>query len=64
MELNETPPKKTPTELTWNVIEGPTGRKINSEPLTEDEAQAMVKQLSESGSGPLVIRSNRVVLMG
>jgi len=63
MQLNETPPK-TPTEITWNVIDGSTGQKINSDPLTESEAHTLSKQLSESGStGPLIIRSNKAILM-
>jgi hypothetical protein len=56
--------QKLSTELTYNVINGLTGEAINKEPLTEEAAHALSKQLQESNATlPLIIRSNRAILM-
>jgi hypothetical protein len=64
MELQETPPKNPPTELTFNVLNGATGQRLNAEPLSEEAARKLASTLQESdASTPLVIRSNRATLM-
>ena len=64
MELQETPPPKASKEITFNVVNGKTGEQLNKEPLTEEAAVALTKQLHENDAGlPLIIRSNRVFLM-
>jgi len=64
MELQETPPPKASKEITFNIINGKTGEKYNKEPLNEEAARTLAKQLHEGDSGlPLVIRSNRIFLM-
>ena len=60
----ETPPTKASVEIRFNVFNGATGQKLNAESLTEDEARAFASKLHESDAGaPLVIRSNRAILM-
>lgn len=55
--------KPLTTILTFNVIDGPTEKQLNKEPMTMEEAQAFTRQIHESDSGAaLVIRSNRAVL--
>jgi hypothetical protein len=64
MELQETPPPKASKEITFNVINESTGEPINSEPLTEEAARTLAKQLLENdASASVVIRSNRIFLM-
>ena len=64
MKLQETPPPKASTEITFNVFNGSTGQQLNAEPLTEEAARRLANQLHESDAGlPLVIRSNRIFLM-
>jgi hypothetical protein len=64
MNEQKTPPTKTSVEMTFNVLNGVTGQKINSEPLTEEGARTLVIKLQESDAGaPLLIRSNRTFLM-
>ena len=62
----ETPTKKEklPTEIRFNVFNGATGEQLNNESLTEEEARAYASKLHESDAGaPLVVRSNRSILM-
>ena len=64
MNLEETPPTKASVEMTYNVFNGETGAKLNTEPLTEDAARQFARKLQESDAGlPLTIRSNRTFLM-
>jgi hypothetical protein len=64
MNLEETPPPKLPTEISYNVFNGATGAQLNVEPLTEEAARKLANQLRESDAGlPLVIRSYRAILM-
>ena len=64
MDLQETPPPKLPTEITYNVFNAATGEQLNRESLTEEAARLLASKLHESDAGtPLVIRSNRAILM-
>jgi hypothetical protein len=64
MNLEETPPKQAPVEIRFNVLNGATGERLNSEPLTEEAARLLASKLHESDAGaPLVIRSERATLM-
>jgi hypothetical protein len=62
--MSTEPPTKASVEIVFNVFNGATGAKLNAEPLTEEAARALAGQLQESDAGaPLVIRSNRAILM-
>jgi hypothetical protein len=63
MELNEITSKQAPVELTFNVINSVTGKKVNENPLTESDARELAKQLQESEGASLIVRSNRATLM-
>jgi hypothetical protein len=61
--LTEVPKKQLSTELTFNVLEGPTGEVLNDAPLTLEAAQKLANQLHESTPGrALLIRSNPAIL--
>ena len=63
MSQEKSPP--TPVEIRFNVFNGASGQQLNSESLTEEEAHKFAAKLHESDAGaPLVIRSNRAILMG